>query len=174
MKKVEEKDEIIYIPLREIILLVFIVVFIILMLFSYRHPRFKKSDPKCCSANICETQGHHVKSKIVTPPMSEEGIADLYRQNNEQWFGNKLPKDTIIKWANLHSEGRFGKSWKDSSGVFHIVLDMEFNEADVQMRITLLHEMCHVATGKEVSEHGPLWRAKMRALLLEGAFDGLL
>jgi predicted SprT family Zn-dependent metalloprotease len=42
-----------------------------------------------------------------------------------------------------------------------------------QLRLTLFHELAHLATWGEFPWHGPRWRWEMRRLAAIGAFDSL-
>ena len=89
-----------------------------------------------------------------------------FLEYNEQFFGNRLPADTIVKWSHsLPVMGRFEGNT--------IIINDYFKRWASVWRLTLLHEMAHLATDSEVEEHGPRWRREMHRLARAGAFDGL-
>jgi predicted SprT family Zn-dependent metalloprotease len=103
-----------------------------------------------------------------------ESLAVDYRAYNEEYFGNKLPKDTVIGFDERNPE--FLASTTHSSPSF-----IEFNPAyDLgfrHTRLVLLHEMCHVRVGQTWDDnggHGIRWRVCMLSVDMQGAFRTLL
>lgn len=103
-------------------------------------------------------------------------LQDWYRRYNEEYFGNALAKDVVVRYADLSKEGNIGKTVpKELNGTKHdrILIDRETNVTDNQVQLTLLHEMCHEQDLTENVEDGPKWGACMLRLASEGAFQGL-
>lgn len=95
-----------------------------------------------------------------------------YDSYNETYFLNQLPKNTIVEYGDIGND--LGITFKDH-GKFHIIISRYFNRAPNTAHETLLHEIAHVATwGQEFDSHGPKFRACLRRLYAEGAFEGLL
>ncbi len=100
-----------------------------------------------------------------------------YQEFNEEYFGNKLPKDIIID----HNEPKMMASTMYLSGIgrFYISFNDKYTLAERVADETLLHEQCHIATWSEQptdgtfdqsKRHGPRWRACMLQLDMQGAF----
>ena len=84
---------------------------------------------------------------------------------NQRWFNGKLAPDTIVRWAEMDEMGT-------STGQL-ILVNRKLRRWDSAWKLTLFHEMAHVATDSEVAEHGPRWLRVMRSLARRGAFDKL-
>lgn len=82
---------------------------------------------------------------------------------NREWFGNQLPPDTIVKWATIKGMGTY------NDGVIEV--NRKLREWPPAWKLTLLHEMAHLATDSELAEHGPRWLRQMHSLARRGAFD---
>jgi predicted SprT family Zn-dependent metalloprotease len=105
-------------------------------------------------------------------------LYDKYEEYNQQYFGNKLPKDIIID----HNEPEMMASTMylgGNAGRFLISFNDKYTAAERVADTTLLHEMCHVKTWDEQptsgtfdqsSRHGPRWRSCMLQLDMQGAF----
>jgi len=103
-----------------------------------------------------------------------EGLKVWYDQYNEQYFQNKLPHDTVIDFSE---HGPYMATTSTSDGVhFRIAFNEKYAVAARYDHVTLLHEMCHIATpGEEENEgHGPRWRTCMLVVEAEGAFRAAL
>ena len=94
-----------------------------------------------------------------------------FLQYNRWYFSNRLRTDTIVAWSSkmtLHEMGHFDPD----GGVIRI--NRALRPFEPAWRITLLHEMAHLATAPEVPEHGPCWKCVMSSLYRQGAFKDLL
>jgi hypothetical protein len=106
-----------------------------------------------------------------TAPM-EKQLRRTYDLYNGLYFGGKL-SDQILIYYGL-AEGNTGQTRKSGS-TFLIEINPRDNLTERQVDMTMLHEMCHVASwGKDLREHGPSFMYQVRRIMLEGAFDDLL
>jgi hypothetical protein len=97
-------------------------------------------------------------------------LKGAYKRYNYKFFGNLLPNppDVKISWADLGNQ-LMGYQLEDE-----IVLSKKYHRHDSLWRATLLHEMCHISTITEKTEHGPRFRKELRRIIVAGAFDDLL
>jgi hypothetical protein len=91
----------------------------------------------------------------------------VYHHYNRRYFKGQLPKDAEIVWETLTGT-LLGYQQGDK-----IALNAKMKHADVIWRGTLLHEMVHLELPAKV-KHGPRFRKRMRELVAQGAFDGLI
>lgn len=110
------------------------------------------------------------KAKIDLP----KDLDKWYSIYNSEYFGDKLPKDTVIDWSE-YDPNRMSSTSVLPDGRFHIAFSEKYCLADRTAHIVLLHEDCHIATFSEItrdpkSEHGPRWRTCMLNLYQQGAF----
>jgi SprT-like family len=89
-----------------------------------------------------------------------------YAVYNSEWFDGKLPKNTVIALTN--DSTKIGMT-RFENGHLIIRFNPRYNMTDAQSSETLLHEMCHIATPKDL-DHGIGWEACMENLALNGAF----
>ncbi|MGB8834154.1 MAG: SprT-like domain-containing protein [Candidatus Sulfotelmatobacter sp.] len=107
-----------------------------------------------------------------------------YADYNRAFFNDTLPKNVPVTWSDIPrtKDGRYvmGNTHEDIvSGTFSIQIDTKSNIAWATANTTLLHEMCHVKTYDRTVEldqdmHGPLFKACIVNLELQGAFTDLL
>ena len=107
-----------------------------------------------------------------------------YADYNQAFFNNTLPKNVPVTWSDIPrtKDGRYvmGNTHEDVvSGTFLIRIDTKSNITMVTADTTLLHEMCHVKTYDRTVEldqdmHGPLFKACLVNLQMQGAFTDLL
>lgn len=100
-------------------------------------------------------------------------LQTYYGQVNETYFWDSLPKDTSVKLEkNLPV---MGDTWCEAPHAnCSIRVDETSNPILREQEITLLHEMCHVATwGQEPDPHGLKWMECMHRLADAGAMDNL-
>lgn len=123
---------------------------------------------------------------IHTPPPPElharavekcEALPVWYAQYNEEYFHNRLPKDTVVDYGETGS-GNIAMTVRMYDGRFHIGFNEDYASAPRVAHLFLLHEMCHVKTYDEKDQsnegHGKMWRACMLELDMEGANRALL
>lgn len=92
-----------------------------------------------------------------------------YRDANQRWFGGKLPDDVDLFWAP--HDGCSGMAWQEGDG-FVILINPAYALDFHVARLTLLHEMAHLALWP-YRKHGPRFEAEMRRLAKSGAMKGL-
>lgn len=111
-----------------------------------------------------------------------EGLPVWYADFNEEYFQNKLPKDTEVDYGEYRTEFMATTS-RMKDGRFHIAFNEDQTKAPRIAHLFLLHEMCHVKTFFEDDpetrdtpggSHGPLWRSCMLTLEMEGANRAIL
>lgn len=100
-------------------------------------------------------------------PVSRDYLEKSYALYNAEYFGNKLPKDTVID-QDQTDPNFMAITTKPFDGKFHIGFNSSYVSAERTGDLTLLHEMCHVKTWGD--DHGGKWRACMISLDLHGAF----
>jgi hypothetical protein len=97
-----------------------------------------------------------------------------YAGYNEEYFFNRLPKDTEISWGNLTPINAIGTTVHRESGSFSIFIDRTLNPTVQQARMTEIHEICHIATwGQEFDQHASKFQGCMVNLAVHGAFADL-
>ena len=120
--------------------------------------------------------------------LTNADLARAYRRFNRLYFGNRLPKDTVVRFSSCR-EGRreylgftmrcakyrviAGKSDAVAVGTtrFRIILNQRHRRRSIALP-TLLHEMVHVEN-YEWYNHGKKFDARMLRLAEAGAFNGL-
>jgi SprT-like family len=98
-----------------------------------------------------------------------------YAQYNEEYFWKSLPDDTEVDLVTDLPDGNMGTA---VCADFHrqcvIQIEERSNPVTRSQKITLLHEMCHVATWRQQDNpHGSKWQACMHRIADRGAFDNL-
>lgn len=106
--------------------------------------------------------------------MTNSDLQYAYRIANRRYFGNKLPKDLLVKFATINRY-KLGSTWMNHSNGWkpyriHISSKLRFSSSLSLM--TLLHEMVHVEFPKP-DDHGPWFNKRMKKLAKAGAFEGL-
>ena len=111
---------------------------------------------------------------LLTPAyalfMSPNALMEQFLDYNVLYFDGQLPTDTIVKWSRSLAPDVVG----DYDGDATIRLNHRLRKFRPVWKLTLLHEMAHLATHAEAEEHGPKWHKEMRRLYRIGAFEGLL
>jgi predicted SprT family Zn-dependent metalloprotease len=93
-----------------------------------------------------------------------------YRRYNRKYFGNRLPKhtDMLLRWGNIAGMGyQMGDE---------IVINRKDRSRDSVWKLTLLHEMCHLALPNAKPTdgfHGRDFQKEMLRLAKAGALKGL-
>jgi hypothetical protein len=101
-------------------------------------------------------------------------LTQQYATNNHLYFGDRLPKDTIVQYGPIHLRGEMGETECGTTSGCVIRIDPEYNKADRVASLTLIHEQCHVDTrGTEFDMHGPKWQACMHRIADAGGLDNL-
>lgn len=95
-------------------------------------------------------------------------LAATYAAYNRRYFRSRLPKDITLRWTSRLPNG-YGLFDGDNT----IYINRDHRKWKKMWRLTLLHEMAHLATASEKAEHGPQWLREMRRLARIGAFNKL-
>jgi hypothetical protein len=134
-----------------------------------------KVNPACCSATECATQHHHDVPMPVDVPLTDQQLQSWYAGFNEEYFDDKLPKDTVIAWADLTARKYMGSTVCDVLGKnCRIQIDQFTNKTPRTTRMTIAHETCHVATwGQDKIDHGMYFQNCMRQMANKGAFENI-
>ncbi len=115
-----------------------------------------------------------VKNNVQHPAAlavnSDVNLQAQFANLNAEYFSGALPADTIVDWS-LHDANYMGTTSVDPDLHFHIKLNPEFVRGERTVRLTLLHESCHIIThGQDVDSHGPAWQHCMLDLEIKHAF----
>jgi len=101
-------------------------------------------------------------------------LRQSYATYNEEFFRNRLPKDTHIDMSPETDDMATTSCNLEGTGcVLHF--NPRYVLASRVADFTMLHEMCHIKTwGPESVKHGRVWRACMMQLDLQGAFRDII
>jgi hypothetical protein len=121
---------------------------------------------------------------LVKTPATVEKMRTLYDADNYEYFGNTLPKNTIIDW-NQYRRDMMASTDRLPNGQFIIQLNPYYATSDRWQRYLILHESCHIETWDEARPdnqifsneslfHARKWRACMLKLDAVGAFREIL
>lgn len=88
----------------------------------------------------------------------------MYQELNKQFFENALPTPRF-EWADLTNADAMGQTFQENDDSFVIQVDRNAHFSfwiDDELRDTVAHETCHVATwGAKEDAHGPEFQACM-------------
>jgi hypothetical protein len=104
----------------------------------------------------------------------EQEIQKDYAFYNDLFFDNKLPKNTLVTYANI--PGFMGLTFEcGEQKKMCIVIDRASNSVSRVAKMTLLHEMIHVKLWNVIDFdiHGTEFQNEMHRLANEHAFDEL-
>jgi hypothetical protein len=90
-----------------------------------------------------------------------------YSTFNRQYFGGRLPTDTVLMWTTRLPPKVCARKYKLESGPQLILFNRRLEPWQDVIEMSLLHEMAHMAT---VNNHGRRWQQCMLALAKMGAF----
>lgn len=99
----------------------------------------------------------------------QTALQKTYRLFNRKYFGNKLPRNARLRWADL--KGMMGYQRGQE-----IVIDRKDRKRDSVWRGTLLHEMVHLALpdSKPIGGfHGKDFQKEMMRIARLGALKGI-
>lgn len=102
-----------------------------------------------------------------------EGLDAWYRDYNDNYFQNRLPKNTVVDYSE-HRDDIMAATSQFDDGRFHIAFNEKYAKSARFAHLLMLHEQCHIDTWDEKEEHGKRWRACMLVVEFEGAFRGIL
>jgi hypothetical protein len=100
---------------------------------------------------------------------AETDVTNFYQAANSAYFGDRLPKDTVLDWSETRLTYMATTVYSDSK--FHIMFNPTYIASTRYIHLTEYHEMCHIETWTEQPDtHGPRWRTCMLRLDMSGAF----
>jgi len=85
---------------------------------------------------------HSKTPTAVGQGVSQKVLDNTYQEFNEQYFNNRLPKDTIIDYAE--SGPNIATTDLMSSKRFHIAFNEKYASSERIVREIMLHEQCHI------------------------------
>jgi len=107
----------------------------------------------------------------------------IFDEYNRRYFKAELPsKETTVTFELFDRDEfcygacrkyneRLGRNkWQS----WNIAVNWELRHWEVVVRMTMLHEMAHLASRLESGKHGAQWKAEIKRLIRAGAFDDLL
>ena len=126
-----------------------------------------------------------VQTLAAPPAMDREKLLRAwFLSDDETYFNNELPQDTIILWQHIPKNPDaqiLGKTVHPLGGHIYIIyVDPFYNPNILTARLTLLHEECHIANYEEdgdttdTAKHGPSFDACFDRLYKQGALKDLL
>jgi len=89
----------------------------------------------------------------------------LFQRYNVKFWAGKLPQVKLVAADYSNDGGELGAYFPRA---LRIVIHAEGCATDRKVRDVLLHEMCHVAVGREAG-HGPKFNDEVMRLYLKGA-----
>lgn len=100
-------------------------------------------------------------------------LTHTYQIYNDAYFDGNLPQNLKVYLGPAEGNAAIIAGIGDPSREY-IEINPKYNPINQELEMSLLHEMCHCATGtSEFEEHGPKWHKCMKNLAAEGAFDDL-
>ena len=112
------------------------------------------------------------------PLKRNKTLEKIFRKYNRMYFDNKLrlPDELFFK-SNLKANGESVDAYVEEciDGEVRMVVDEDYKRHDAILRLIVLHEMAHIATGIINEEmHNLRWGAEINRLYHAGAYDKLL
>jgi hypothetical protein len=104
------------------------------------------------------------------PMTSDRQLRRWYNAFNRQWFGDRLPKDTVLRYEVVN--GAQAECIENLDGRYLIRLNPAIAWAQRNAKMALMHEMAHVAIGNEHG-HGKKFQEEMLRLAQCGALKNL-
>jgi predicted SprT family Zn-dependent metalloprotease len=105
----------------------------------------------------------------------QDDLVAWYAGYNQKYFGDELPKDVVLDF-HLHDPDKMGVTiFGTQDGFIHIEFNPEYIKSTKTLRMTLLHEMCHVQlfVEEQPDDHGPFWQSCMHRLANQKAMEDL-
>jgi len=123
-------------------------------------------------------RGHYENDTLVQSPATVEDMCQWMSEYQEKYFeGRKITVvvATVTK-RDLHGGGCFGATMSDGGQITFSEELLPFGKC---LKIVLLHELIHAnlhVTGKRDpdKDHGESFKAEVKRLMNEGAYDSLL
>jgi hypothetical protein len=95
-----------------------------------------------------------------------------YAKYNRIYFGNRLPRHLSVRFERGISE--MGYFRHRGPKPICIRINDCLRGWESARDITLLHEMCHLATADEKADHGPRWKRERRRLYRLSVFEPMI
>ncbi len=108
--------------------------------------------------------------------VSDRQLKHWYDKYNAKWFGGELPSHTALLWEPLvQADGETCNVYEVDHGQFMIKLDPSTKGFPKMWKLTLFHELCHLALWPKhpKSQHGKPFQQEMQRLANAGAFRNL-
>jgi SprT-like family protein len=104
--------------------------------------------------------------------MTQKTLRWYARRYYKKYWGKSLPKECHVRFEKLQ-RGYLGvTTFVGHPPIFVVSISNEIKNWDRTVRLTLLHELCHVALSVKI-EHGPKFQLEMLRIANLGAFMGL-
>lgn len=103
--------------------------------------------------------------------MTNKKLRYWFRRYNKKYFSNRLP-EISVKFKDITRAKCIGQTHYECYKPVYVAIDNELKTWSDMAKMTLLHEMCHVALPLRVN-HGPRFQDEMLRLARAGAFNGL-
>ncbi|HXQ38134.1 MAG TPA: SprT-like domain-containing protein [Anaerolineales bacterium] len=91
-----------------------------------------------------------------------------YEQDNERFFNNRLPKNTIIDYGE--TDPQYMATTSLAGNTFRISFNPVYAKSERLDEYLLFHEACHIVTWRHGVDHGPEWRTCMLKIDVQGGF----
>jgi hypothetical protein len=118
----------------------------------------------------------------VIPEVDISYLTNLYAEDNERYFQNRLPKDPSIVILDKKDRNMATSSCQEDGCVLEF--NIRYTAAFRVAAFTMLHEQCHIKTGTQEKQinpttgkpfvHGKVWRTCMLQLDAQGAFREII
>jgi len=118
------------------------------------------------------------RGKKVLDLGTNEGLRRLYDDYNLRYFGNRLPKNAVVRFRPVSKapDLKRDSAYLDQDGergdrVLEITVDERLRGFDCIVAGLIVHEMAHadVTAGHPRDQHGPRYQKRMLALAKAGA-----
>jgi len=135
----------------------------------------------CLSGMIIDHRLVDSPKEITASASDSDNLYIWYAGYNDEYFGDNLPRDTVITQEKIDSDSLANTVFNKSDKRFHIRFNSMYPIGSRLSHLILLHEQCHIETYDEPMndndaepDHGPRWRACMLRLETMGAWRRLL
>jgi hypothetical protein len=116
----------------------------------------------------------HYRDKATgqeTHPVTTTDLQTTYQTYNLTEFDGKLPPDVLLDFDEKDADNMASTS-QELDGRFHLSFNRKYVVGARVMNLTVLHEMCHVATWGD--KHGLKWQGCMFRLDARGSFREII
>ena len=101
----------------------------------------------------------------VMTHLSDAQLRRWYCKFNEDLWADQLPKDTVLVWQPVRGDC-MAETWKLPDGRWQIAMSPSISGFKRVAKLTLLHEMCHVARGR--AWHGKAFQVEALRMMSAG------